>query len=332
MKGKIYITDCEGPVTKNDNAYEIAEEFLKEGGKLFSLLSKFDDYLGDIEKIDGYRTGSTLKFILPFLKAAGVTDSDVSKFSRQHITVMTNVIETLSAIREFMDVYIISTSYIHYIEAVRQLIGVDTVNSYCTRVSFNDYMMEAKEREMLRAHQEAFLRLPSITWDSENNISADAQYTIETLKDFFFSVLPEYPVYRWMDQVVPIGGSGKAETLMKIARLSGTSMEDIMYVGDSITDVEALTLLQEKGGVSVSFNGNSYAVFTAEYIVVSSNARIFKDIASDFHDYGKKGIRTGKVTEDAYVYTKDIRALQDIIRQSEKMRKDVRGQAIGGLG
>jgi len=53
VAGHAYITDCEGPVSKNDNAYEIAEAFLQEGGRFFALLSQFDDYLGDIEKTVG---------------------------------------------------------------------------------------------------------------------------------------------------------------------------------------------------------------------------------------------------------------------------------------
>ena len=48
---------------------------------------------------------------------------------------------------------------------------------------------------------------------------------------------------------------------------SGTSLADVMYVGDSITDVEAFKLVRDNGGLSVSFNGNSYAVKNAEVAV-----------------------------------------------------------------
>jgi energy-converting hydrogenase A subunit R len=83
MGKNVYITDCEGPISKNDNAFELAERFVEGGAKLFTLISKFDDYLGEIEKIEGYRYGSTLVYILPFLKAAGVTDLDVRGFQKQ---------------------------------------------------------------------------------------------------------------------------------------------------------------------------------------------------------------------------------------------------------
>ena len=50
MKNKSYITDCEGPLTLNDNAYELADYFIKDGGELFKILSLYDDYLVDVVK------------------------------------------------------------------------------------------------------------------------------------------------------------------------------------------------------------------------------------------------------------------------------------------
>jgi predicted HAD superfamily phosphohydrolase len=52
--------DCEGPLTLNDNAFELCEAFIPEGDKLFTLVSKYDDYLADIEKRPGYKAGDTL--------------------------------------------------------------------------------------------------------------------------------------------------------------------------------------------------------------------------------------------------------------------------------
>ena len=46
--GRIYVTDCEGPLTRNDNAQEIAERFLPDGAEFFARLSKYDDFLVDV--------------------------------------------------------------------------------------------------------------------------------------------------------------------------------------------------------------------------------------------------------------------------------------------
>ena len=332
MKQKIYITDCEGPVSKNDNAYEIAEAFLKEGGRLFSLLSKYDDYLGDIEKIQGYKYGSTLKYILPFLKAVNVTDRDVREFSKKHITVMNGIREALQVIRKSMKVYMVSTSYVHYIEEISQYVDLDMENIFSTKVSFDGYVMGEKEKEIVITYHDKFLTLPSISWDEQGNLSPNSQYSIGILKGFFDTTLPSLPVYAWMKDVEPIGGEGKAEAILDIVKKDHAPMQDIMYVGDSITDVNALTLVKSKGGVAISFNGNSYAVLSSEYIVTSRDANILRDMALDFVNSGKEGIKVGKISGNAHIYKKDDCALDDVIRLSERTRKEVRGQAIGSLG
>ena len=81
MRKTLYLTDCEGPVSKNDNAFELAEHFVPEGGAFFAKVSRYDDYLADIERKPGYKAGDTLKLIVPFLKAHGATDDAVREFS-----------------------------------------------------------------------------------------------------------------------------------------------------------------------------------------------------------------------------------------------------------
>ena len=38
MFEKSFITDCEGPLTLNDNAFELCEHFIDDGDKLFKIL------------------------------------------------------------------------------------------------------------------------------------------------------------------------------------------------------------------------------------------------------------------------------------------------------
>ena len=82
---RIYVTDCEGPLTKNDNAQEIAERFIPDGAEFFARLSKYDDFLADVVRRPGYNAGDTLRLLPPFLKAFAVTDEDVEAFSAEGV-------------------------------------------------------------------------------------------------------------------------------------------------------------------------------------------------------------------------------------------------------
>ena len=56
---RIYVTDCEGPLTRNDNAQEIAAHFIPDGADLFARLSRYDDFLADVVRRPGYNAGDT---------------------------------------------------------------------------------------------------------------------------------------------------------------------------------------------------------------------------------------------------------------------------------
>ena len=82
---RVFISDCEGPISKNDNAFEMTAHFVPNGDKLFTVISKYDDVLADVLKRANYTAGGTLKLILPFFKAYEVTDKKMQEFSAQNL-------------------------------------------------------------------------------------------------------------------------------------------------------------------------------------------------------------------------------------------------------
>jgi predicted HAD superfamily phosphohydrolase len=55
-------------------------------------------------------------------------------------------------------------------------------------------------------------------------------------------------VGKFLTDVVTVGGEQKAEAIRDIAKRLGVALEDVMYVGDSITDIEAFKLVRDNGG------------------------------------------------------------------------------------
>ena len=150
MKQKrIFGTDCEGPISKNDNAFELASHFIPEGEKFFALISKYDDVLAEILKRSGYKAGNTLKLILPFLKAYGVTDQKMREYSAKSILLVPGAVDTLQFVKGVMPAYIVSTSYEPYIRALCEIVGFPYKNAYCTRVNIDKYPLNKEERKKL---------------------------------------------------------------------------------------------------------------------------------------------------------------------------------------
>ena len=159
---RIFVSDCEGPISKNDNAFELTENFIPNGDRLFSNVSKYDDIVADILHKKDYCAGSTLRLILPFFKAYGVKDEQMEKFSSQNIILVANTHTTLSYIQSIASSFIVSTSYEHYIKALCKVVDFPYKNTYCTKMRLNKLGITPQEKERLREMAQEIAQMPLI--------------------------------------------------------------------------------------------------------------------------------------------------------------------------
>ena len=348
MYKKSFITDCEGPLTLNDNAFEIAEHFIENGGELFKILSLYDDYLADIVKKENYKAGNTLKLILPFFIQENLNNSDLVDFSQNHIYAVNDSKFLLSYLKGAMNTYIVSTSYGQYIEAVSKYMDVPFRNTFYTKVNLDNLTLTSQENEKIMEFKDLILENPE---------------DYELFDDIFFNQITEMGFYENIKDVEVVGGEGKKLAIDEIIKRDDININEILYIGDSITDVEPLEFARKNNGVSISFNGNEYPLKVAEIAIVSPSACVTAVIAdvytnndknkvlefiNDYNDYDD----LEKLFED-YNIDSDIKDkffsvfdmenyplieiitdknFDDILKASKEMRNNIRGQDIGGLG
>jgi energy-converting hydrogenase A subunit R len=359
VKG-IFVSDCEGPISKNDNAYELAADFIPNGDRFFCNVSKYDDVLADVFNKPGYTAGSTLQLILPFLKAYGATDRQMEKMSADSIMLIAGTQAALKHIGLIAERYIVSTSYEHYIKALCKAVGFPYENTYCTKVSLDKVAITTQERDILREVSQEISQMPLITIPvnakSLTDFSSNDQALIKRLDEIFWSKIPRTSVGDFFSNVVTVGGEQKAKSVCDVVKHLKVPFNSVMYVGDSITDVEALRLVKENGGLAVSFNGNSYAVKNADVAVVSENNLVTAVIADIFYRFGreetlktvkswsqdaleavgvdlellKQVFKSSKAGTKVQIVTGEN--MNSIVTESSEFRKEVRGVAIGRLG
>ena len=358
---RIFISDCEGPISKNDNAFELAANFIPNGDTLFANISKYDDVLADIIRKPGYSAGSTLKLILPFFKAYGITDKQMNAFSENNIILIANSRNTLHHVQAVAEAFIVSTSYQHYIKALCKAIEFPYKNTYCTKVSLDKCAITPQEKDQLKKiaqeiSQMHLIEIPTTATTIEDFSQCD-QVVIQRLDEIFWSEIPKMFVGKFLVDVVTVGGEQKAEAIRNVVKRLGADLADVMYVGDSITDVEAFKLVREKGGLTLSFNGNNYAVKNAEVAVLSESNLVTAVIADLFCKFGKEvainalqswgfpALEYGEVDpillkQLSSVYPNGLpkaqivtaQNMESIVKESNEFRKKVRGVAIGRLG
>lgn len=379
MVKKVFITDCEGPLTLNDNAYELASEFIEDGDKLFKIISRFDDYLVDELKLENYHAGDTLKLIVPFYKLARLTNEKMIKFSRENIYLVDGSDDTLRFANKLIDSFIVSTSYGQYIEALCNYMDFPFQNTYHTQLdldgatNFNQFDKKIDNVSVNTNNSQTAIGTKSPKFIEEFKKVEDFRKIIlehgeeseedfNILFDIFFNEFPKLEINKYIESVKTVGGKGKQIAVEDIVDKLGLDYGSIIYIGDSITDVEPLKYARDNGGLSISFNGNEYPLNVAEIAVISDNtivSSILIDLYSRFDkDYVLDFIRlySEKGPDDAFkdfevdyslveefenkFYNKLIPIIEIItdenrdylVKLSKKMRNTIRGKDIGGLG
>ena len=358
---RVFVSDCEGPISKNDNAFELTASFVQDGDRFFSLISKYDDVLADIVKKQGYKAGDTLRLILPFLKAYDATDKKIREFSSRNVLPVPGAKDTLTFVRKILPSFIVSTSYEQYISALCTVTGFPFENTYCTRMNMDKYDIPTEETKRLKELRQEIAALPMISIPKDANsvdeFSVRDQETVERLDTIFWKEIPKMESGRMLREVNPVGGTEKARAVQNIVEKMGCSLEGVMYVGDSITDALALRLVRAHGGLAVSFNGNSYSVQESDVAVLSGDTVVTSVLAEAFSRLGKPGAlnlvaewncsgltkycsssvlreRMIELFPEGFPQVEQVTAdnMERLIRESSVFRKTVRGEAIGKLG
>jgi energy-converting hydrogenase A subunit R len=223
------------------------------------------------------------------------------------------------------------------------------------------YDIREKEKEELKQTAREIAQMLAfeipLGAESLDDLPKENQKTVRWLDEVFWKKIAEMEIGRIYREVNPIGGGEKAEAIKDIVHKLGIAVADVMYVGDSITDDEAFRLVAREGGLTLSFNGNHYAVKNAQVAVISENNIVTAVIADAFLRLGKpEALRlveswSKKTLENSSVSHALINRLfqlypgrlpkakiiteqnmETLAEESSKFRNKIRGEAVGRLG
>jgi predicted HAD superfamily phosphohydrolase len=289
-------TDCEGPLALNDNAFELCRDFIKpQGDRFFQQVSRYSDYLAEVAKKPGYQAGNTLKLILPFLKANGLTNAQIEDYSRKTVALMPGAGEAYRFLRSRnLSIFEISTSYRQFAEAVGLKLGIERDHIFSTQLDLDRYKLPSTEAQELLSLADEIAQTPEIKLPPEaaalGDLPEPAQEAVTTLDRIFWERLPAMEIGAILEEINPIGGPEKAKAVADSLTKTGLKMADAIYVGDSITDVQAFEAVRAGGGLAISFNGNRYAVSAAEVVVISDSAWSIALLTAIVQSWGKEGV------------------------------------------
>jgi len=353
-------TNCEGPLALNDNAFELCRQFIQpQGDRFFQQVNRYNDYLVEVAKRPGYKSGDTLKLILPFLKAHGLTNAQAEAYSRKNVSLVPGAEGAFKFLhsRDF-PIFEISTSYRPFAEAVGLRLGFKKERIFSTALDLDRYSLSAVEAAELKRLQGEIVAAPSIELPPDAaDLAAPAAEAIAVLDRIFGELLPRIPIGALLQEVNPMGGPEKAKAVTDSLAPTKLAMADMVYVGDGITDVPAFEAVRAGGGLAISFNGNREAVHAAEVIVVADSAWPIAMLIAIVQLWGKEGVLEVACPEtrdksrclvlpEAVIepiarglegrlfnlYDQSAENLDQVVEESQAMRAKLRGETIAALG
>ena len=216
-------------------------------------------------------------------------------FSAEQVLLVPLALKTLAAVSALMPVYIISTSYTPYLRALCEIAAFPMEHVRCTKLSLDAWQMPEDEAAWLRAVVGRLLSRPLIEIpegaSSVSDLSPEDQTSVAELDHLFWGQMDGRVSGEMVAAVHPVGGGQKLAALEEIVAAEGVEGGGVMYVGDSITDAPPLEAVKAWGGVSLSFNGNGYAIAAAEFAAASPDAEVQAQLARAFAKGGRDAWR-----------------------------------------
>ena len=322
--------DMEGPLSIQDNAYELMRLF-PNGGDIFEVISRYDDLLA-MEGREGYEPGDTLALIVPFLLHHGIAEEDISRLA-EGAAIVEGATELIAGLKHWQ-VFCISTSYEQYANRIMQRVGIATEKLACTRFPIDRYRSLASKEDltMMAEIEQEILALEA----------SDDKRIKERLDRFFWEELPKTSLGLAIGEVKPMGGRRKAAALRRFARARGQFPEQVVVVGDSITDARMLETVNRAGGLAIAFNANEYSLPYATMGLASSNIGDLKIALDAWEEGGKEAVRQAirqwdrerieqKGGEGEFLWLEGTDDLEQVIQIHKRIRRMVRQEA-GRLG
>ena len=288
------IMSCDGILSKNDFGRDLCARCIRNGTRFFDVVSRYEDLNTYALERDETKSHQTMKMIIPFLKAFGMTDHFAFDFAKESLKTIPGSDSTTSYLRRLLPTFIASSSFEHHMMAVSEALDFPMDNITCTKVEFDSAENDRQEDKRLRerANRIASLRLPKTMYTVTESefLDEDDATMVRELDSIFNDELPEMEAYKSFKDVLAIGSNEKAYALLEIRRKTSIEFNSTVYIGSGINDYQALDLVRDSDGLAISFNGSEYAVRGCNIAVMSSNTIVLDVLVGEFYNEGIQAV------------------------------------------
>ena len=280
-----------GFLSSANSMKRMCDRFIRNGGRLFDILTAYDSILSYGLNRDDRRSGDAIRTLVPLLKAAGVTDSSLYDHFSKNMDLMPGA-DVINYMNGLMTVSLVSETYEHHALALCDSLKIPSDMVQSTEVSFDELELDRNEAKKFREYAADISKMdiPKVSsGDGIQFIDHKDQMILDTV-DGIIEKMNETDFNYRMEEVKLMGGNEKAFALMDMRRRTMVDLDCTAYIGSNATDYPAMDIIYDNEGLALSFNGDAYAVKGANVAVMSPDPIVAAVLISEFYTEGLEGV------------------------------------------
>lgn len=294
MLDKQTVCSCYGFISKNNISKQICTRYVRNGDRVFDVLSRYDYITAYLLNRADSRAGNVMKFVTPFLKAFGVTDHDMFELCKSNLDLVPGAGPTMRYLYNLMPTFITTSEFEHHIMNVCEAIDFPQCNVTCADADFDSIVIGRSEAKELRdmASKISALRVPKADYALGVPTSLDDLDVkiVDTLDKMLVDRLPHMDIAASLKDVTVIGANEKAYALLEVRRRTEVDLDSTVYIGGDATDYQALDLVRDSDGLAISFNGTEFGVRGANIAVMAKDSTVVAVLAQEFYNKGIEAV------------------------------------------
>lgn len=294
LNDKQFICSCWGFLTRNNGTRDICERFIRNGGHFYDVVARYDALCAYVLSRDDSRSGNTMKILAPFLKAFGATDLQMHDASADALDLFPSAGKTMRYASGLMPTFIATGLYEHDMMNICEGLGIPMGNMVYSELSLDASDMTRQEGRILREAAAEITALKVPKFEYELNVAmeldpADVKI-IRVMDGIYNEKLPKMSAGAIMRSMTSVGSNEKAYSLLEIRRKTSIDLDGTAYIGSDTSDYQAMELVNESGGLAISFNGEDFAVRGSNVAVLSKDCTVAAVLLQAFYNEGLEAV------------------------------------------
>jgi energy-converting hydrogenase A subunit R len=290
---KQLVCTCLGFLQTNDSTRDLCGRFIRDGEKFYDLLARYEDVATYVLGRSG-RSGNVARGAVPFLKAFGATDYAMLRCCEESLRPMPGAKRAMRYLLSTLPTFVNTSSYEHNVMALCEALDMPIGICEYSTAEMSSYEIGRQDGRAIRdfAGRITGLRTPQSVYRLNTPVilEEDEARLIETMDGIFDDKLEKLEAGRMMKSVVPFGAGEKVNALLNLRKRTLIDMDGTAYIGGNMMDYQAMDVVRDGNGLSMSFNGSEFAVHGSNIAVLSRDCTVAAVLVQEFYNLGIEAV------------------------------------------